>query len=38
MNDFIMINEKRPTMENGYRNGVSKNGHANGSLNVDKFN
>jgi predicted dehydrogenase len=28
MNDFIMINEKTP-LENGYRNGVSKNGHAN---------
>src|SRR5258708_26227690 len=38
MNDFIMINEKRPTMENGYHNGVSKNGHSNGSLKVDKVN
>jgi predicted dehydrogenase len=28
MNDFIMINEKTP-LENGYRNGVSKNGHTN---------
>ncbi len=38
MNDFIMINEKRPPMENGYHNGVSRNGHTNGSLNVDKVN
>ena len=30
MNDFIMINEKNPPMENGYHNGVSKNGQANG--------
>ncbi len=38
MNDFIMINEKRPLMENGYRNGVSKNGHSNGSINVEHVN
>jgi len=38
MNDFIMINEKKPPMENGHRKGVSRNGHANGSLNVEKVN
>src|ERR1700675_1296709 len=37
MNDFIMINEKTP-MENGYRNGVSKNGHSNGSPKVENVN
>lgn len=38
MNDFIMINEKRPLMENGYRNGVSRNGHSNGSVKVENVN
>ncbi len=38
MNDFIMINEKNPPMENGYRNGVSKNGQANGSPKVESVN
>jgi predicted dehydrogenase len=37
MNDFIMINEKTP-LENGYRNGVSRNGHANGSPKVENVN
>ena len=36
MNDFIMINGKSP-LENGYRNGVSKNGHANGSAKVENI-
>jgi predicted dehydrogenase len=38
MNDFIMINQKIPPMENGYRNGVSRNGHANGSPKVENVN
>jgi predicted dehydrogenase len=37
MNDFIMINEKTP-LENGYRNGVSKNGQANGLPKVEIVN
>ena len=35
MNDFIIVNEKKPMTENGYRNGVSKNGHSNGSTKVN---
>jgi predicted dehydrogenase len=38
MNDFIMINDKTAPMENGYRNGVSKNGHSNGSPKVENVN
>ena len=38
MNDFILINEKRPMSENGYHNGVSKNGHSNGSVKVEHVN
>lgn len=38
MNDFILINEKRPMSENGYHNGVSKNGHSNGSVTVENVN
>ena len=38
MNDFIMINEKRPPVENGYHNGVSKNGHSNGPVKADNVN
>jgi predicted dehydrogenase len=38
MNDFIIVNEKKPMTENGYRNGVSKNAHSNGSTKVNGAN
>ena len=38
MNDFIMINQKIPTTENGYHNGVSRNGHSHGSPKVENVN